>query len=158
MPLALSLALTGAVSAQTPPPAAAPVYDLSPEGNARFLADYAARKDVTRLPDGLMYRVLQAGKGTSPISKDDVVTVYYEGMLINGRLFDRTKPDTPAVFATGNLIPGWTEALFKMKAGDTWELVIPSALAYGADGAGKAVPPDQTLVFIVKLAKVEYAP
>ena len=39
-----------------------------------------------------------------------------------------------------------------------WELVIPADLAYGSDGAGDKVPPDQTLVFLINLAKVEYAP
>lgn len=133
-------------------------YDLSAEGNARFLADYAARQGVTRLPDGLMYRVLEAGKGTSPISKQDVVTVLYEGLLINGKIFDRTKPGVTAQFTVGGVIPGWTEVLMKMKTGDEWEVAIPAALAYGADGVGTAVPPNQTLRFIVRLIKVEYAP
>ena len=42
---------------------ASATYDTSPESNARFLADYAARPGVTKLPDGLMYRVLKAGNG-----------------------------------------------------------------------------------------------
>jgi FKBP-type peptidyl-prolyl cis-trans isomerase FklB len=138
--------------------AAGPPYDLSPEGNARFLAEYAARPDVHTLPGGLMYRVMRAGTGTSPINKKDVATVLYLGQLINGNIFDRTKPGVPTTFVVGNLIQGWTEALMKMKTGDEWELVIPAALAYGDDGVGKLVPPGQTLVFIVELTKVEYAP
>jgi hypothetical protein len=54
--------------------------------------------------------------------------------------------------------PGWVEALKLMKTGDTWELVVPAALGYGADGAGDTIPADQTLVFTMTLAKVEYAP
>jgi FKBP-type peptidyl-prolyl cis-trans isomerase len=50
------------------------------------------------------------------------------------------------------------EALKLMKTGDTWELVIPSDLGYGSDGAGDTIPPNQTLVFTMSLAKVEYAP
>jgi FKBP-type peptidyl-prolyl cis-trans isomerase len=133
-------------------------YDLTPDSNARYLADYAARKDVVKLPDGLMYRVIKAGTGPSPISGQDVVTVYYKGALINGKVFDQTKPDEPASFPAGNLIPGWVEALSKMKTGDEWELVIPAALGYGEDGAGDAIPPNQTLVFDMTLVKVEYAP
>ena len=56
------------------------------------------------------------------------------------------------------MIPGWTEALKKMKTGDIWEVVLPSELGYGSDGAGDAIPPDQTLVFTIELSKVEYAP
>lgn len=56
----------------------------------------------------------------------------------------------------GGLIPGWVE-LQPTKTGDTWEIVLPSDLGYGADGAGDAIPPDQTLVFTMTLSKVEYA-
>lgn len=137
---------------------AGPAYDTSADANKRFLADYAARPDVKKLPDGLMYRVLKAGNGPQVQKDNDVVTVYYKGELINGQVFDETKPEEPAQFPAGALIPGWVEALKLMKTGDTWELVIPSDLGYGSDGAGDKIPPNQTLVFLMKLAKVEYAP
>ena len=86
-----------------------------------------------------------------------MVTVFYKGALINGKVFDRTKDD-PAQFPAGSLIPGWVEALKLMKTGDTWELAIPSELGYGPDGAGDTIPPNQTLVFTMSLVKVEYAP
>lgn len=135
-------------------------YDTSPEANARFLADYATRPDVKKLPDGLMYRVLRAAPADGPqVQKNsDTVWVYYKGTLINGKVFDRTKPEEPISLQVGGVIPGWTEALKLMKTGDTWELVIPTDLAYAADGKGDAVPPNQTLIFLVLLAKVEYAP
>lgn len=133
-------------------------YDTSPASNAKFLADYAARPGVIKLPSGLMYRVLKAGNGPTVLRDADVVTVYYKGSLINGKVFDQTKPEEPAQFPAGALIPGWVEALKLMKTGDTWELAIPSNLGYGADGAGDAIPPDQTLVFTMSLVKVEYAP
>jgi FKBP-type peptidyl-prolyl cis-trans isomerase FklB len=133
-------------------------YDTSADASKRFLADYAARPDVKKLPDGLMYRVLKAGNGPAVQKDNDVVTVYYKGELINGKVFDQTKPEEPAQFPVGGLIPGWVEALKLMKTGDTWELVIPSDLGYGADGAGDTIPPNATLVFVMTLAKVEYAP
>ncbi len=133
-------------------------YDTSADANKRFLADYAARSGVTKLPDGLMYRVIKAGTGPQVQKDSDVVTVYYKGALITGKVFDQTKPEEPAQFAAGGLIPGWVEALKLMKTGDTWELVVPAALGYGADGAGDTIPADQTLVFTMTLAKVEYAP
>lgn len=133
-------------------------YDTSPDSNKRFLADYAARPGVKKLEDGLMYRVLKAGTGNSVQKGSDVVTVFYKGALINGKVFDQTKPEEPAQFPAGALIPGWVEALKLMKTGDTWELAIPANLGYGADGAGDAIPPDQALVFTMSLVKVEYAP
>jgi len=145
-------------SAATDSATAGSAYDTSPDANKRFLADYAARPDVKKLPDGLMYRVIKSGDG-APVKNDgDLVTVYYKGSLITGKVFDQTKPEDPIPLQIGGVIPGWTEALKLMKTGDTWELVIPSALAYGNDGFGDRIPPDQTLIFLINLAKVEYAP
>ena len=133
-------------------------YDTSSESNARFLDDYAKRPGVTKLPDGLMYRVLKAGSGPQVQKDNDVVTVFYKGALINGKVFDQTKQEEHAQFPAGALIPGWVEALKLMKTGDTWELAIPSELGYGPSGAGDSIPPNQTLVFTLSLVKVEYAP
>jgi FKBP-type peptidyl-prolyl cis-trans isomerase FklB len=55
------------------------------------------------------------------------------------------------------LIPGWVEALQLMKEGDSWELVIPANLGYGAEGAGGVIPPNQTLIFQMELRKVDVA-
>jgi FKBP-type peptidyl-prolyl cis-trans isomerase len=132
-------------------------YDTSADANKRFLADYATHPGVTKLSDGLMYRVIKSGNGPAVQRDQDVVTVYYKGALITGKVFDQTKPEEPAQFPAGGLIPGWVEALKLMKTGDTWELVIPPELGYGSDGAGDAIPPNQTLVFQMTLVKVEYA-
>jgi len=130
-------------------------YDTSPDANKRFLADYAARKGVTKLPDGLMYRVIKSGDGAPVKNDSDLVTVFYKGSLINGKVFDQTKEGEPAQFPAGGLIPGWVEALKLMKTGDTWELVLPSDLGYGSEGAGGDIPPNQTLVFTMTLVKVD---
>jgi FKBP-type peptidyl-prolyl cis-trans isomerase len=73
-------------------------YDTSADANTRFLADYAARPGVTKLPDGLMYRVIKSGTGPAVQKNSDVVTVYYKGALITGKVFDQTKPEEPAQF------------------------------------------------------------
>jgi FKBP-type peptidyl-prolyl cis-trans isomerase len=133
-------------------------YDLSPEGNARFLADYAMKEGVQIHPTGLMYRVIKAGTGATPQSGNDTVTVSYRGNLIDGTEFDKTPPGETIDFPTGGLIQGWVIALQMMKEGDEWELVIPSQLGYGEQGAGGVIPPNQTLVFNMVLHKVTPAP
>lgn len=129
-------------------------YDLSAASNQKFLADNAARPGVRKTQDGLQYRVLKAGTGKSPRSPDDMVTVTYKGWLIDGKVFDQTKNGQSATFPAGQLIPGWVEALSMMKECDSWELVIPSDLGYGPQGAGSDIPPNQTLVFDMTLLKV----
>jgi FKBP-type peptidyl-prolyl cis-trans isomerase len=136
----------------------AKTYTLSEEDNKKFLADYEAREGVKKTADGLMYRVVKAGTGAQPQGPGDMVTVYYKGNTIDGKVFDQTEQGEPRSFPVGALIPGWVEALSMMKEGDEWELVIPSQLGYGAEGAGGGViPPNQALVFSMTLVRVQKA-
>jgi len=126
---------------------------LGAPANAAFLAANAKKAGVVSVP-GIQYQVLRSGKGAQP-GRHDCVTVNYKGSLIDGKVFDATKPGKPATFPAGALIPGWIEALQMMHAGDKWKLVIPAGLAYGKTGVGNGViPPNQTLVFEIELLKV----
>ena len=125
----------------------------SAEANAAYLAANAKKTGVVSVP-GIQYEVIKRGQGAQP-GRRDCVTVNYKGSLIDGKVFDETKPGKPATFPAGALIPGWVEALQLMHAGDKWKLVIPSGLAYGKTGAGDGlIPPNQTLVFEIELLKV----
>lgn len=141
------------------PPTVTKNYPLTAEGNVRFLSDYAARPDVKKLENGVLYRVLHAAdpKSNGPIDRGDTVTVSYRGWLIDGKVFDETKPATPVAFVLNGVVPGWRTALMKMKVGDMWEVAIPADQAYGTEGRAGRIPPDQTLIFVISLAKVEYA-
>jgi peptidylprolyl isomerase len=150
-----ALALSGCEQKQEK--AAVVTYDLSAESNQKFLSENAQKPGVKRMPSGLQYRIIKAGSGKGVTSAADLVTVTYKGQLINGKVFDQTQPGQNAQFPAGRLIPGWVEALSLMKEGDDWELVIPSDLGYGAQGAGGVIPPNQTLVFEMTLLKVDPA-
>ena len=76
-------------------------------------------------------------------------------LSMDGKVFDQTPPGQTATFPAGRLIPGWVEALRMMHEGDEWQLVIPADLAYGAQGAGNAIGPNQTLVFNMTLISVQ---
>lgn len=156
VPIALAAALTGSCGEKKSAAAAKSQasYTLSAESNQKFLADNKAKPGVIVLPSGLQYRVLKTGSGKSPTSGEDVVTVTYKGWLIDGTVFDQTEPGKTASFPAGHLIPGWVEALRRMREGDSWELVIPAELGYGAEGAGNSIPPNQTLVFDMELVSV----
>jgi FKBP-type peptidyl-prolyl cis-trans isomerase len=130
---------------------------LSKQANADFLAANAKKAGVVVEASGLQHRAIHTGYGKRPAATD-LVTVNYKGSLINGKVFDATEPGLPAQFTVNKLIPGWTEALQLMREGDEWELVIPANLAYGARGAGSAIPPNQTLVFDLTLISVSPPP
>lgn len=126
----------------------------SQSGNDAGKSFLLANKDksgVVTLPDGLQYKVIKQGTGATP-SDTDTVTVNYAGKLIDGTEFDSSyKRGVPASFPVNGVIRGWTEALKLMKVGSTWELYIPSELAYGERGAGGVIGPNQTLIFKVEL-------
>lgn len=130
---------------------------LSEEANAAYLAAGAKRPGIILRPDGLQIKMIQNGFGKRP-AVTDTVEVYYTGSLINGHVFDGTSPGLPASFKVNEVVPGWSEALQLMREGDHWQLVLPAALAYGARGAGKAIPPDQVLVFDMTLVSTTPAP
>lgn len=126
--------------------------DDSPAQQAerRFLAKEKAKPGTHELPGGVLWRELRAGQGPRP-KADQQVSVRYSGRLADGTLFDESQE--PQWFRLDSLIAGWRTALLAMPAGARWQLVIPSAQAYGAEGAGDLIPPHAPLVFEVELLK-----
>lgn len=128
--------------------------DVNARAGEEFLLANGRRAEVKTTPSGLQYEVLAEGDGPQPKATDKVV-VHYEGKLIDGTVFDSSiSRGEPATFGVTQVIPGWVEALQMMKAGSKWRLFIPSALAYGPQGAGGMIGPNQTLIFDVELLKV----
>ena len=124
------------------------------EAGKQFLAENAKRAEVHQTPTGLQYEILQAGAGNKP-GPTTMVTVHYEGKLIDGTVFDSSfKRNQPATFGLHQVIPGWTEGVQLMNEGATFRFYIPYELGYGARGAGGAIPPYATLIFDVQLIKV----
>ncbi len=124
------------------------------EAGKQFLEANAKRAEVQQTASGLQYEILQAGTGNKP-GPTTMVTVHYEGKLIDGTVFDSSfKRNQPATFGLHQVIPGWTEGVQLMNEGATFRFYIPYELGYGARGAGGAIPPYATLIFDVQLIKV----
>lgn len=120
-----------------------------------FLTENKNKPGVVVLPSGLQYKVINSGNGVKP-GKSDTVTVEYTGRLIDGTVFDSTeKTGKPATFQVSQVIPGWTEALQLMPAGSTWEIYVPSGLAYGPRSVGGPIGPNETLIFKIHLISVK---
>jgi peptidylprolyl isomerase len=109
-------------------------------------------------PKQLVTNDLEEGSG--PEAKaGDAVTVQYVGVNYKtGKEFDsswsRSEPFTFTLGA-GEVIPGWDQGIEGMKVGGRRELIIPPELGYGPAGAPPAIPPNETLIFVVDLEAVE---
>jgi peptidylprolyl isomerase len=109
------------------------------------------------IPFELVVEDLVAGEGAEA-TKGSKVTVHYVGVAFrSGEEFDASwNRGQPFEFALGKgqVIPGWDAGVDGMKVGGRRKLTIPSAMAYGARGAGGAIAPHEPLVFVVDLLAV----
>ncbi len=104
--------------------------------------------DAEKTASGLASKVIEHGKGSTHPARTDRVTVDYTGWTTDGKMFDSSLPlGKPATFPLDKVIPGWTEGVQLMVAGETRRFWIPEALAY----KGKEGRPQGMLVFDVKL-------
>ena len=105
---------------------------------------------------GLQYEDTVVGTGVEA-AKGKSVEVHYTGTLADGTKFDsshdRKKPFSFRLGA-GQVIRGWDEGVAGMKVGGRRRIVIPPGQAYGRQGAGGVIGPDETLVFVVDLLGV----
>ena len=86
----------------------------------------------------------------------DVVTVHYEGKLIDGTVFDSSiQRGSPIDLPVSGVIPGWVEGLQLMHVGEKYKLYIPSELAYGAQSPSPAIPANSVLVFDLELLAIK---
>jgi peptidylprolyl isomerase len=104
-------------------------------------------------PDDLM-----VGEGEEATAGKKV-SVHYVGVAFStGEEFDASwNRGQPFEFklGKGQVIPGWDAGVLGMRVGGRRKLTIPSAMAYGARGAGGVIAPHEPLVFVVDLLAVE---
>jgi FKBP-type peptidyl-prolyl cis-trans isomerase FkpA len=108
---------------------------------------------------GLVVETVKAGQGPMP-ALTDVVLVNYAGHLTNGKEFDK---GTKVAMPVEGVIPGFSQGLQKMQRGGKYKLIIPAAMAYGAQeqknqATGEVViPANSDLVFEVELVDFKSA-
>ena len=110
-------------------------------------------------PKKLVIEDLKRGSGKVAETGDEV-SVHYVGVLYKGGdVFDASwgKEAEPLLLklGAGGVIKGWEQGLQGMKAGGERKLIIPPDLAYGSEGFYPAIPPEATLVFLVRLVDVK---
>lgn len=129
-------------------------FQANIEEGKNFLEKNSKRSEVTALPSGLQYEIIQKGDGVTPTGTDKV-KCHYHGTLVDGTVFDSSvERGEPAEFPVSGVIQGWVEALQLMQVGSKWRLFVPSNLGYGERGAGGVIGPHATLIFEVELLEI----
>ena len=110
------------------------------------------REGVFATDSGLQYKILEQSDGCKP-DADYKVTVHYKMLSVKSKKiidssYQRGNPDK---FQLSKMVKGWREGVPMMKVGETWELYLPSDLAYGSRGLPGSVAPNSVLVSQIKL-------
>jgi peptidylprolyl isomerase len=115
----------------------------------------APSKDAKKTASGLAYKVLKKGKGKAKPTATSTVEVHYTGWTTDGKMFDSSvQRGETTTFPLNGVIPGWTEGVQLMVAGEKTRFWIPVELAYNnAPGA-----PAGMLVFDIELVAIKDAP
>lgn len=124
-----------------------------------FQENFSKQEGVTKTESGLLYRIVTPAEGRKYDPAQDgesaLCSITYEGKLIDGTVFD--KCDSPIDMQIDRVVPGFSEALKLMPIGSTWEVCIPSELAYGPQGPGP-IGNNSTLIFTISLKDIKKAP
>ena len=126
------------------------------------LRDAAEKPEIAK-PDGdipfeLAIEDIVVGEGDEAVAGSKV-EVHYVGVAFkSGEEFDASwnRGETfRFTIGRGHVIPGWDAGVAGMRVGGRRKLTIPSAMAYGARGAGGVIGPNEPLVFVVDLLSVD---
>ncbi|MFH0739654.1 MAG: FKBP-type peptidyl-prolyl cis-trans isomerase [bacterium] len=119
----------------------------------------ASNQACLNIIKALKIETLKQGSGITA-SRGDKLSVYYTGKLAsNGTVFDlneQGKPPFEFTLGGSQVISGWNQGIYGMKAGERRKLTIPPELAYGVQGSGPGglIPPNATLIFEIELLKI----
>ena len=105
-------------------------------------------------PAELLIEDITEGEGRAAESGDTVKAHYVGVAWSTGEEFDASwNRGAPLDFqvGVGQVIQGWDQGIVGMKPGGRRKLTIPPELGYGARGAGGAIGPNETLIFVVDL-------
>lgn len=123
------------------------------EGNL-YQENFKNQENVTVLPSGVLYKIVQQGSGAFPLVSN-VVRCHYHGKNVYGDVFDSSvNRGKPAEFQISKLIKGWQEVMPLLQIGTKAQIVIPADSAYGDQQISKEIGPLSTLIFEVELLEI----
>ena len=106
-------------------------------------------------PSTLQKSDIYVGDGKEALDSS-ILEVHYTLMAWSSGTLVESSWDSgqTATFPLSGVIAGWQQGIPGMKEGGRRLLVIPPDLGYGSQGAGGAIGPNETLIFVVDLISV----
>lgn len=116
---------------------------------AETIANYLKEKKITAKPteSGLYYIEKQKGSGPK-VQMGDSTTVKYALYSLDGQELQANT--ITFEMSDMGMVPGWIEGIGKMNKGGKATLLLPSSIAYGADG-NQGIPPYTPLLFEIEV-------
>jgi FKBP-type peptidyl-prolyl cis-trans isomerase len=105
-----------------------------------------------------LQRIDQVVGTGAEVAPGATITAHYTGALASDGTIFQSSLDTgqPIQFSLDGVIEGWTQGVPGMKEGDTRRLLIPAAMAYGANPPpGSGIPANADLVFDIVLVSID---
>jgi peptidylprolyl isomerase len=120
-----------------------------------------ANAGIIEKESGLKYEDIEIGTGDIA-EVGNIAVIHFSGWVDdNGKkgtqFFNSRDRGEPITFKVGTdkVIEGWNIGVTGMQVGGNRRLLVPSRLAYGAEGAGDVIPPNAALIFEIELLEVK---
>lgn len=115
--------------------------------------DIRQKEGMITRPSGLVYKIIQQGKGPVP-TNEDFVKMHFIQKLTDGKVIDSTYKGNAFNLPVQAVYAGWNEALRMMPVGSIWELYIPPHLAFRDVGFGDFIPPHSAIILRIELISI----
>ncbi|MCQ2607663.1 MAG: FKBP-type peptidyl-prolyl cis-trans isomerase [Bacteroidales bacterium] len=104
---------------------------------------------------GIYKRIIKQGNGEFP-KKNDVVTITYQGSLLNGEIINHFTTLDFTMGAEMQVVDGISIALQTMQQGERAKIIVPSPMAWGEEGTSDgSIEPFTPIVFDLELKHIE---
>ena len=122
------------------------------------IGNYVERRgwDMDKTKSGLWYKIIKKGTGPDAV-KGKIATIEYEISLLDGTICYSSEQTGLKQFAigSGGVESGLEEGILLLNEGAEAIFILPPYLAYGIPGDQKKIPPNASLVYNLKLIKVQ---
>lgn len=133
-------------------------YDVEKQAaiDETLIVNYLAKNNIvaTRHVSGVYYQIISPGTGAIQYTANTSILAHYQGMLLDGTIFETTAGKSPVQFTLGGVIAGWQIGIPLIQKGGEIRLIIPSVLAYQNTPKG-SIPANSILDFKIELVNVQ---